>query len=306
MDVAGRNVVITGGAGFIGSHLADALVADNDVTVLDSLDAGDPANVPDDAALVEADVRDPDAVEACVAGTDLVFHQAALVSVETSVADPVASDDVTADGTLAVLEAARRHDARVVVASSAAIYGPPRELPVDETHPTMPESPYGVAKLAADHYARVYHELYGLETVLLRYFNVYGPRQSADYSAVIGTFAAQAAVGDPITVEGDGTQTRDFVHVSDVVRANLLAATADAGTVAGRPYNIGTGEETSIRQLAETVRELAESDGGIVHVEPREGDIDRSVADVSRGRSELGFEPTIPLREGLRDLLRVG
>lgn len=302
--VAGRDVVVTGGAGFVGSHLADALVEDNDVTVLDSLVAGDPTHVPAGAELVEADVRDREAVAAHVAGADLVFHEAALVSVEASIERPAESDAVTADGTLATLEAARAADARVVLASSAAIYGHPAYLPVDEDHPTEPESPYGVAKLAADHYARVYHELYGLETVRLRYFNVYGPRQSADYSAVVSTFREQAAAGEPITVEGDGTQTRDFVHVSDVVEANLLAATA--GGAAGRAYNVGTGEETSIRELAEAVRDVSGTGSEVVHVDPREGDIDRSVADVSRAREELGFEASVPLREGLRDLLADG
>lgn len=295
----GRDVLVTGGAGFVGSHLADALVSDNEVTVLDALTTGRRENVPDGATFLEADLRDEDAVAEAAAGADVVFHQAALVSVGESTDRPRASNAVNVAGTLALLEAARRADARVVIASSCALYGHPEYVPVDEDHPAEPTSPYGVDKLAVDHYARVYADLYGLPVVPLRYFNVYGPRQSADYSAVIRTFADQARADEPITVEGDGTQTRDFVHVSDVVRANLLAAGTDA---VGVPFNVGTGTETSIRELAGAVREAAGSDSEIVHVDPRPGDIERSVADTARARERLGFEAETPLAEGLAGL----
>ncbi|MCU4718158.1 NAD-dependent epimerase/dehydratase family protein [Halapricum hydrolyticum] len=299
-DLTGRTILITGGAGFIGSHIADALTTDNDVTVLDDLSSGSRENVPDGATFIEGDVRDDDTLKNAAADADVIFHEAAIVSVQQSIDQPQRCQDVNLTGTLAVLEAARREDARVVFASSAAIYGEPTGVPIDEAEPTAPASPYGIDKCAADQYVRTYHDLYGLDTVALRYFNVYGPGQTGgDYSGVISIFREQALTGDPITVDGDGSQTRDFVHVEDVVRANLLAATTDA---VGTAYNIGTGTETSIQTLAETVQSIADTDSPIVHGEPRPGDIDRSCADVTRAREQLGYEPKISLEEGLRTL----
>ena len=296
----GYDVLVTGGAGFIGGHLARTLAPDNDVTILDR-DDEDP---PQGTSLVEGDVRDATLVQDAVAGTDVVFHEAALVSVEESIERPVESHDINVSGTLNVLEAARDAGARVVLASSAAVYGHPESTPIPETHPLEPTSPYGLDKVAADHYARLYHDLYGLETIALRYFNVYGPGQSGEYAGVIDVFRRQAERGEPITVHGDGSQTRDFVHVDDVVRANLLAATADTDTDAvGRAYNVGTGESVTIRELAELVRDAAGSDSAIEHFDPREGDIDHSRADVDRARRELAYEPTVGLREGLERLL---
>ena len=298
-DVTDRTVLVTGGAGFVGSHLAAALVDDNEVRVLDDLSAGDATHVPDDATLIEGDVRDPETLSTAMAGVDVVFHEAALVSVPRSIEDPLGSNDANLDATVALLEGARDEGARVVVASSAAIYGHPESVPVGETHATAPTSPYGVQKLAVDHYTRLYAELYGLDTVALRYFNVYGPRQSSDYSAVISVFAEQARADEPLTVEGDGEQTRDFVHVSDVVRANLRAATTDH---VGEAFNVGTGERVTIRELAETVREVAGADSEIVHVDGRAGDVRHSCANVDKARALLGYEPAVGLREGLRTL----
>jgi UDP-glucose 4-epimerase len=296
----GETILVTGGAGFIGSHLVDALADENDVRVLDSLSSGRRDRVPDGVTLVEGDLRNDDAVARATDGIDLVFHEAALVSVERSVEDPVESHAVNVDGTLALLERVRAEDARVVLASSAAIYGHPEYTPVDEDHPAEPSSPYGLEKATADEYARLYHELYDIETVSLRYFNVYGPRQvGGDYSAVISIFLEQARAGEPITIDGDGTQTRDFVHVSDVVRANLLAATTDA---VGESFNVGTGSSVTIRELAETIREVVGSDSEIVHGEPRPGDIEHSRASISKIRTELGYEPTVNLEEGLSRL----
>lgn len=299
-QVSGRTVLITGGAGFIGSHLADALVANNDVIVLDDLSSGSRENVPDGARFVEGDVRDPDDVADATDGVDLIFHEAAVVSVAQSIDEPESCHDVNFDGTLRILEAARRQDARLVFASSAAMYGDPTTLPIDESEPADPQSPYGIDKCAADHYVRTYHDLYDLETVALRYFNVYGPRQTAsDYSGVISVFRDQARAGDPITVDGDGTQTRDFVHVGDVVQANLRAATTEH---VGAAYNVGTGDETSIRTLAETIQETVDTDSSIVHGEPRPGDIERSRADVTKARQRLGFESDVALADGLETL----
>jgi len=299
-DLTDRTILITGGAGFIGSHIADALTTDNDITVLDDLSSGSRENVPGGATFIEGDVRDDDTLKNAAADADVIFHEAAIVSVQQSIDQPQRCQDVNLAGTLAVLEAARREDARVVFASSAAIYGEPTSVPIDEAEPTAPASPYGIDKCAADQYVRTYHDLYGLDTVALRYFNVYGPGQTGgDYSGVISIFREQALTGDPITVDGDGSQTRDFVHVEDIVRANLLAATTDA---VGTAYNIGTGTETSIQTLAETVQSIADADSPIVHGEPRPGDIDRSCADVTRAQEQLGYEPKISLEEGLRTL----
>ena len=294
-------ILVTGGAGFIGSHLADALVDANDVRVLDDLSNGTRSHVPDDATLVEGDIRDESVLRNAMSGVDVVFHEAAMVSVPESIEQPRACQELNAGATLDVLENARQEDARVVLASSVAIYGSPGSLPIEETDPKEPLSPYGVDKLATDHYARLYHDLYDLDTVALRYFNVYGPRQSGgEYSGVINTFLEQANTGHSLTVHGDGKQTRDFVHVDDVVRANLAAATTDE---VGRAYNVGTGESVSIRELAELVQDVTDSTRDIVHTESRPGDIQRSRADISRARAELGFEPRIPLRNGLESLV---
>ena len=293
-------VLVTGGAGFVGSHLVDALVEENGVRVLDDLSTGEPAHVHEDATFIEGDVEDASVRERAMADVDLIFHQAAIVDVPESVKHPRETHRVNLEAGLELLEAARREDARVVLASSAAVYGHPEELPVAETTAREPTSPYGVQKLSLDQYAQVYADLYDLPTVALRYFNIYGPRQRGPYSGVISTFLEQAQAGQPITVEGDGEQTRDFVHVEDVVRANLLAATTDD---VGEAYNVGTGDRTSIRALAETIREATGADVPIVHRPPREGDVRHSEADVSKARRRLGFEATISLESGIRDLV---
>jgi UDP-glucose 4-epimerase len=295
-------VLVTGGAGFIGSHIASALVDDCEVTVYDNFSSGSHENVPPEASVIEADVRDTDALTAAVDAADVVFHKAARVSVQESVERPVETRQVNLDAFVDLLEAARGSDTRVVFASSAAIYGQPEYLPIDESHPKSPTSPYGLEKLAADHYARLYHDLYDVQTVVLRYFNVYGPRQTGgDYSGVISIFREQAQNGDPITVDGDGSQTRDFVHVDDVVRANLLAATTEAAV--GKAFNVGTGEEISISELAELIRDSTGSDSTITHTSARPGDIQQSVADVSRATERLGFRPEYDVQSGLEAYL---
>jgi UDP-glucose 4-epimerase len=296
----GQTALVTGGAGFVGGHLADALLDHNDVRVLDNFSNGRRENVPAGATVVEGDVRDADTVREAVAGVDVVFHQAGLVSVPASVEDPRASQAANVTGTLNVLEAAREADARVVVASSVAVYGDPVATPISEGDAKRPLSPYGVDKLAVDHYTRRYHDLYGMDTVALRYFNVYGPgQQGGDYSGVVSTFLEQAGSGQPLTVHGDGAQTRDFVHVSDVVAANLAAATTDA---VGRAYNVGTGDSIQIRELAELVRSVTGTDVDVVHTEAREGDISRSEADASRAQRDLDWTAAVSLADGLRGL----
>lgn len=301
MAVTEQTIVVTGGAGFVGSHLADALVDENDVRVLDTLDTGHREQVPDAATFIEGDVRDAAALNDAMAGADLVYHQAAMVSVPGSIEQPAESHDVNVNGTGAVLEAARREDARIVLASSAAIYGHPESVPIAEDAATEPASPYGLQKLTADSYARLYHELYDLETVVLRPFNAYGPRQNGGpYSGVVSTFLEQARAGGPITVEGDGMQTRDFVHVDDMVDAYLAAGETDR---VGEAFNVGTRKRVSIKELAKTVRKVTGSDAEIVHEEPREGDIRHSCADIAKAKRVLDFEPTFDLCRGLRSFV---
>ena len=296
-----ETVLVTGGAGFIGSHLVDALVKNHEVRVLDDLSTGIRENVHPDAEFIKGDIQDQDTVERAMEDVDVVFHQAAMVSVEDSIQRPLDSHAANATGTLHILEAARKVDSRVVAASSAAIYGHPKKTPMPESELKTPTSPYGIQKLALDHYLQQYNELYGLPTVALRYFNVYGPRQQGgDYSGVISIFKTQAETGDLITVDGDGGQTRDFIHVDDVVQANLRAATAD---VAGEAFNIGTGTSISIRELAETVNELTGGNSDIKHRDPRSGDIRHSEAEISKARSKLRFQPQVTVNDGLRDML---
>jgi UDP-glucose 4-epimerase len=296
-----QTVLVTGGAGFVGSHLVDALVPDNDVRILDNFSTGKRSNVNKDATVIEGDICDSETLAHATADVDLIFHEAGVVSVQQSVEEPVRANEVNIDATLSLLERARDIGARVVLASSCANYGQPTAVPISEDEPFSPSSPYGLQKSALDHYARLYEELYGLETVALRYFNIYGPRQSSgDYSGVISIFNRQATNGEPITVDGEGKQTRDFVHVDDVVKANLLAATTDH---VGEAYNIGTGESVTINELAETILDVSESSSEIVHTDPRPGDIQESEADISKAKEKLGYEPTISLHEGLQSII---
>jgi UDP-glucose 4-epimerase len=297
-DIEGQTILVTGGAGFVGSHLADAVVDQNDVIVADDLSAGQRGNVPDAATFRSVDISQSGVLAELTKNVDIVFHQAAVVSVERSINRPMACHDVNTDATLSLLDLARERDFRVVLASSAAIYGHPDSLPIYETDSKAPLSPYGVDKLTVDHYARLYYELYGVETVALRYFNIFGPRQRAgDYGGVISVFRRQALADDPITIDGDGTQTRDFIHIDDVVSANLRAAKTDH---LGEAYNIGRGKQITIQTLAELTRDAMDSGSDIVHTEPRPGDIDRSVADISKARRDLDFDPSVSLKTGLR------
>ncbi len=300
-NITGQRILVVGGAGFIGSHIAAALCADNEVLIFDNFSSGKRENCPDGATVIEGDIRDEAAVADAADGVDIIFHEAAIVSVDQSVEDPTTSNAVNANGTLTMLETARREDARFVFASSAAIYGAPESLPVSETDPKQPSSPYGLEKLSGDHYCRLYADLYDLPTVALRYFNVYGPRQSAgDYAGAITAFATQARDGGPLTVHGDGEQTRDFVNVADVVQANLLAATTDA---TGEAFNIGTGSTTTIQNVAETIRDHVDPAADVIHTDPRPGDIRHSNADISKAREQLDYDPNVSLTDGLERYL---
>ena len=298
--LTGRRVLITGGAGFIGSHLARTLDAANEVVVLDDFSVGSRRRCPAGSTVVEGDICDAEVLERAVREVDVIFHQAAVVSVDRTVESPRQTTATNVDGTLAVLERARKEDIRVVLASSAAVYGDPDRVPIPESAPLEPESPYGLQKLTADRFGRLYAELYDLPVVALRYFNVYGPGQRGPYSGVISTFLQQAAHGHPLTVEGDGDQTRDFVHVTDVVRANLLAATTEH---VGRAFNVATGVRTSITDLAETVRSVLDASVPVVYESPRSGDIRHSCGDVTTAATDLGFEARRSLEDGLAALV---
>ncbi|WP_128904896.1 NAD-dependent epimerase/dehydratase family protein [Halorubrum amylolyticum] len=295
-----QSVLVTGGAGFIGSHLVDALVADNDVVVLDNLSSGRREWVDDRATLIAADLHNAQAVDQAVDGVDYIFHEAANVSVEHSVDAPVESHETNVDATLRLLEHARNEDARFIYASSAAVYGTPESIPIDESDPKQPTSPYGLEKHSADEYCRLYHEIYGVETIALRYFNVYGPRQrGGQYSGVIDIFLDQARREEDLTIHGDGKQTRDFVHVDDVVTANCLAATHG---VPGEAYNIGTGSSITIKDLAQLVVDTFETNSSVTHIDARDGDIEQSCPSIRKAQRELGFEPTQSLNSKLEAL----
>jgi len=301
--------LVTGGCGFIGSHLAEALVAAGaEVRVFDNLSTGREehlAAVRERVELVRGDVRDPDALRAAMEGVEGVFHQAALVSVFESMERPRDNHEINLTGTFNVLLAAReRKVRRVVAASSAAVYGNEPTLPKREDLRPQPESPYAAAKLAGEHYLAVFARRYGLETVSLRYFNVYGPRQdpSSMYSGVISRFAEALRADAPPTVFGDGRQTRDFVFVKDVVQANLLAMRAP-GVGRGEALNIGTGRRTSLLELLEALSALSGRALNPRFHPARAGDIRHSVAEIARARLELGYEPAYDIRQGLAELL---
>ncbi len=300
--------LVTGGCGFIGSHLVEALAAEgHEVRVFDNLSSGRAENLAAARGRVElilGDVRHPDQLAPAMAGVAGVFHEAALVSVAESVERPRENYEINVMGTVNVLEAARAAGVRrVVFASTAAVYGNAPELPKREDMRPAPESPYAAAKLAAEHVLAVHARLYGLETVSLRYFNVYGPRQdpSSPYSGVISRFVEAMRRGEAPRVFGDGRQTRDFVFVRDVVGANL-AAMRSPRVGRGETVNVGTGRRTSLIELLDA---LAAAAGCGVRPEfgpPRPGDVRDSVADISAARELLGYEPSVSLAEGLAAL----
>jgi UDP-glucose 4-epimerase len=302
---AARGALVTGGGGFIGGHLVERLVAEGwSVRVLDDFSTGREPNlaaVRDRIDLVRGDLRDADVLAKAVAGVEVVFHQAALPSVPLSVAEPVRTHSVNAGGTVRVLQCAREAGVgRVVYAASSSAYGDSQELPKHEEMPANPRSPYALQKYSGEVYCGLYTRLYGLETVSLRYFNVFGPRQNpaSDYAAVVPLFIRAGLEGEPPVIHGDGGQSRDFTYVDDAVRANLLAA--DAPGAAGAVINLAAGARTSVNELWQAIREILGSDLEARHGAAREGDVRHSLADLSRARRLLGYEPEVELREGLR------
>ncbi|RLB85310.1 MAG: hypothetical protein DRH24_02440 [Deltaproteobacteria bacterium] len=304
MDIKSKKVLVTGGAGFIGSHLVGALTAKGcSVAVIDNLSSGSLSNLDsarENISFYNGDIRDRDLLMEASDGCDIIFHQAAVVSVPQTVENPVESAMVNEIGTLFVLEAARRNSVkRVVLASSCAVYGDDPHLPKQEKMNSRPVSPYAVQKLSGEYYARLYSDLYGIDTICLRYFNVYGPRQdpSSDYSGVISIFMTKAANNKRPVIYGGGSQFRDFIFVQDVVRANILAASAHE--VRGKTFNIGSGMSITINRLWEMVSRIAGIDRKPEYRPSRQGDIFGSVADIDQAKSFLGFKPECLFEKGI-------
>jgi UDP-glucose 4-epimerase len=306
MPVTGKVFLVTGGAGFIGSHLTARLLADGGrVRILDNFSTGSPGNLSFAEAhrtfleIVRGDIRDRQAVERAASGVDVIFHQAAMRAVPRSLADPLGANDNNVTGTLHVFEAARRVGVRrVVYASSSSVYGDRSELPQREDQAVAPVSPYAVSKAVTEQYGGVWHRLYGVETVGLRYFNVFGPRQdpASQYAQVIPRFILGSLRAEPLDVHGDGTQSRDFAYVDNVVEANLLAA--QAPDIGGEVFNVGSGERIDLLQI---IARLEQTLGRAVarrHTPPRQGDVRHTLADVSKGKRLLGYVPLVSFAEG--------
>lgn len=295
--------LVTGGAGFIGSHLVDALLARGEgVRVIDNFDTGSRQNVNPKAELDEMDIRDLDAIRPVFAGVDIVFHCAALPRIQTAIRDPLPAHHTNTTGTLHVLIAAKEAGVKLVIYSgSSSVYGTQPEVPFREDMRPNPLNPYAVQKLVGEMYCRNFSELYGLPTVILRYFNVYGPREILEgaYATVIGIFRNQLVRGQPMSMVADGDKkTRDFTHVRDVVRANILAMESDKVGKA-EVINVGTGKNY-------TVKELAEMFGGpITTIPPRPGETIVTLADNRKAKELLGWEPTIGLPEGVAELKKL-
>jgi len=301
----GKKVLVTGGGGFIGSNLVDRLLHEGyAVRVLDNFATGRRENLEaslDAIELIEGDLQSYERVHNAIRGCELVFHQGALPSVPRSIQDPLTSNAVNITGTLNVLLAARDAGVRrVIYASSSSVYGANEELPKREDYHPVPIAPYAVSKLAGEGHCRSFWHVYGLETVALRYFNVFGPRQdpTSQYSAVIPMFITAFLDGQRPTIYGDGEQSRDFTYIENVVEATLLAARADG--VAGETFNVASGERISLNTLIAELRELTGKDIEPIYADPRPGDVRHSLADVSKAREALGYEPAVNAREGLR------
>ena len=299
-----RRVLVTGGAGFIGSNLVRALLERGDaVRVIDNFSTGFRANLDGvDVEVVEGDLRSYERVHNAVRGAEVVFHLGAMGSVPRSVQDPLTSTAVNVEGTLNVLLAARDEGVRrVVFSSSSSVYGSSREMPTPEAAPPDPVSPYGVAKLAAERFCVSFSRVYeSFESVVLRYFQVFGPRQNpfSQYAAVVPLFVTAIAAGEPITIFGDGEQSRDFTYVANAVDATISAA--DAEGASGRMFNVASGSPATVNEVAAAIARILDKPLDRVYAPPRPGDIRDSWADISAAREVLGYEPRVSLEEGLR------
>ena len=304
IELKGKNILITGGAGFIGSNIVDRLSPDNNVFILDNFFTGSMDNLAksqDRITVVKGDIRDKELVNDTVAKVEYIFHLAAHVGNIRSLKDPYFDMDVNIKGMLNLLEACRnnQHLKRLVYSSSAAIYGEAKYMPIDEDHPLNPESPYAVSKMAAEKYAFAYHKVYGLPTATVRYFNAYGPRQdSSEYANAVSIFLSRTMKGEPLTVFGDGEQTRDFIFISDIVNANILAATHPAAI--GQIFNISTGEVHSIKQLIDVIRKVSDKEVPYGHAPFRAGEVRHSKANIDKAKKLLGYKPQTGLEAGIR------
>ncbi len=296
--------IITGGAGFIGSNLAEVLSRDNEVIIVDDLSTGNDANIRGfEIELVKGSVTDLDLLRKIFKGADYVFHQAAIPSVPRSIKDPVSTNEANVTGTLKVLIAARDCGVKkVIFASSSSAYGDTPELPKREDMNPNPLSPYAVTKLIGEYYCNVFDEVYDLKTAALRYFNVYGPKQDphSDYAAVIPKFIKRIQEGKPPIIYGDGNQTRDFTSVDDVVSANILAAESDAKGV----YNVATGKRITINELANVIMAIMGRDLDPIHEKPREGDVLHSLGDITKAKKDFGYAPGDKLEANLKETVK--
>lgn len=293
-------VCVTGGAGFIGSHLASRLCdLGYEVVIIDDLSSGKRENIPPSARFVEGSILDADLVEAAISGCSCVFHTAAIASVQRSIDEPIYCTRVNVEGTVNVIESAARNNARVVFSSSSAVYGDAAHLPISEDSATNPLSPYGVHKLTAEKLLFSYAATRNLSSVALRYFNVFGPKQdpNGEYAAVISKFVTRALSDIPMTIFGEGDQTRDFIFVDDIVDANIAALQAER--VNAEVCNIGFGKAWSVRELAEKIVTLANSKSAIQHAPPRTGEILHSFGTTERAEKVLGFRAKTSLEAGL-------
>ena len=297
--------LVTGGAGFIGSHISEELVKrDHEVRILDNYLTGKKENIAsllDKIEFIEGDIKDFETCQHALEGVDFVLHQAALPSVPRSIKDPLTTNENNIRGTLNVLLASREAKVKkVVIASSSSVYGDDTHLPKIEGRQGNPLSPYALSKLVGEHYCRIFSQIYGLPTVFLRYFNIFGPRQDpfSQYAAVIPNFITKMLKGEKPIIFGDGEQSRDFTFVSNVVEANILASKAQ--DVSGEAFNIACGERTTVNSLVNTINEVLNKNIDPVHDEPRPGDVKNSYAEISKARKMLKYEPLVPFNEGLK------
>jgi len=301
-------VLVTGGAGFIGSHLVEELAKDYDVVIVDDLSTGRLENIDNlitkkNVKFVKGNITELALLKEVIRDIDYVFHQAAIPSVLKSIENPLAVNNANINGTLNVLIASRDAGVKkVIYASSSAVYGDSPELTRREDTKPDPLSPYAVTKIAGEYYCKVFYEMYGLKTVSLRYFNVFGPRQDpkSDYAAVIPKFISSMLQDKPPTIYGDGEQSRDFVYVKDVVQANILACRKNAGGV----FNVACGERITVNELVSEINKILNKKIAPVYVSPKKGDIRHSLADITKAKKILGYEPKYDLEDGLKESIK--
>lgn len=302
-----KRVVVTGGAGFIGSSIVEALYKDNEIIIIDDLSSGRIENISNfnncsNIKFFQGSILDQELLERTFRGVDIVFHEAAISSVTRSIDDPISANEVNIKGTLNVLYASRNNKTKkVVFASSAAVYGDSSVTPVKENMIPDLKSPYALTKLTGEYYCRLFNELYGLPTISLRYFNVYGPKQNpeSEYSAVIPSFIFNVLKDYPPTIYGDGSQTRDFVFIQDVIQANIIAAESKATGV----FNIGGGSSTTVNALAQKIIRIVGRNLQPIYKEPRGGEVRDSLADITLANS-IGYNPKYTLEAGLRETIK--